>query len=512
MKKIDRIFINGEVITVDEENRIVEAVAVSQGKISECGSSDEIRKLAGSETEIVDLMGKCVLPGFIDSHVHFMQTGLNGLAINLWGEASLDGILQKIKNEASGHPKGMVIRGVGYDEETLREKRPPTRWELDRVCPDKPLWLCRIDSHSCVVNTSMLRLIDLEGVDGVSTDSNGLPDGVLRGKANNRARNTVYGMIDDDTRRKAAFYAQEKAFEVGITTLNALEGGKLFHDSDFIVLNGMREELKLDVEIFFQTTDVDRAMAMGASRIGGCIILDGSIGSKTAAIIDDYQAEQGNNGVLYYRQEEIDEFVRKAHRAGLQMSVHAIGERAIDQILQAYNRVLAKGQAKDHRHRIEHFELPTCGQIKLAAQLGVIPSAQPAFDFYWGGENGMYAMRLGRDRVLRMNPLNSIIKGGCMILGGSDSDVTPMNPLLGIHAAINHTNPAQRLTVMEAIKLFTINGAYGISKEKEIGTIEKEKIADFVTLEESPLKIDAGRIKDIRVCSTVKRGVDVYTA
>jgi len=512
MKKADRIFINGEVVTADAYNRVFEAVVISQGRIMECGTSDAIKELAGPETEIVDLKGKCVLPGFIDSHVHFMQTGLNGLAINLREEASLDGVLQRIKEEAPKYSGSTVIRGIGYDEDKLKEKRPPNRWELDRVCPDKPLWLCRVDSHSCVVNTRMLQLIDLEGVDGVSADGSGQPDGVLRGKANNRVRNIVYDMIDDDTRRKAAFYAQEKAFEVGITTLNALEGGKLFHDNDFIVLNRMKDELTLDVEIFFQTVDVEKAVAMGANRVGGCIILDGSIGSRTAAIIDDYLDEAGNNGVLYYTQEEIDEFVRKAHRAGLQMSVHAIGERAIDQILQAYSRVLAENPAKDHRYRIEHFELPTCEQIALAAQLGIIPSTQPAFDFYWGGENGMYAMRLGRDRALRMNPLNSIIKGGCIILGGSDSDVTPMNPLLGIHAAVNHTNPAQRLSVIDAIRMFTINGAYGVFKEDEVGTIEKGKIADLVVLEENPLKVDASRIKDITARSTVKRGFDVYTA
>jgi hypothetical protein len=512
MKKADKIFVNGEVITVDAGNRVLEAIAVSGSRILDCGSNEEIEKLAGPDTEIIDLDGKCVLPGFIDSHVHFMQTGLNGLAINLWDARTVDDILNRIHSNISKYENDRVIRGIGYDEENLGERRPPNRWELDSICPDKPLWLCRIDSHSCVVNSNLLEQLDLEGVEGVSLDPLGRPDGILRGKANNKARNRVYDMIDDRTRRKAAFYAQDRAFEVGITTLNALEGGKLFHDNDFAVLHGMKEELKLDVEIFFQTTDVDKALTMGAKRVGGCIILDGSIGSRTAAIVDDYWDDPGNNGILYYTQQQIDEFVYRAHQAGLQVSVHAIGERAIDQILSAYSKALRDLPGRDHRHRIEHYELPTPEQIRLTAELGIIPSVQPAFDYYWGGVEGMYGIRLGKERALRMNPLKDILEGGCMILGGSDSDVTPMNPLLGIHAAVNHTNPQQRISVMEAIRAFTSNGAYGMFREREIGTIEKGKLADLVVLSENPLKVSSERIKDIAVHATFKKGIGVYTA
>lgn len=509
MNFADLVITGGDVFTQTKSFPRATAVAVRDGRVLAVGSRDEMRELIGPKTKLVDLSGCVVMPGFIDSHVHFVQTGLDAISVDLSGATSVKEVLERLKRQGNTMQGGW-IRGVGFDETKCIEKRPPSIDELDGIFPDRPVWLCRVDSHSCVVNTAGLKTLNLPpDTEGIQRKS-GRPTGFLSREANSLARKKVFGSIPKEQRLKAMKAAERMALEAGITMLNALEGGPLFADEDAESLFKYRDELTVETVLFYQTTDVKKVLEMGLERIGGCIILDGSFGSRTAALLEPYADDPTTRGVLYFSDEELRDFVLRAHKSGLQITFHALGERAIEQVISAYEHAQSVFPRKDARHRVEHFELPTPEHYRRAAAAGVVLSVQPAFEHFWGGVDGMYGLRLGKERALLTNPYRSLIDAGAVLAGGSDSNVTPMNPLLGIHAAVNRSNTMQRISVQEAVDMFTINGAYAVFKEEETGSVEVNKKADFVVLSADPFKVEPGCIKDIEVLMTIKGGKVVY--
>lgn len=507
MEKID-IYINGNVITCEEDNLYTEAFAVKEGNFLAVGPKEEVIRIAGENAVIHDLQGRTVVPAFVDSHVHFVQTGLNALAIKLHRCKTIEEVLDTIKN--ADKPKKGIIRAVGFDESNLRENRYPTMEELDAIVENQPLWICRIDSHSSVVNSRAFKDLNLPNATaGIEKNQEGKPTGVLRQKANSLARKHALEHTSMEERVKAIKEAEKLALVKGVTLVNALEGGELFHDMDADFLLQYKNQLRIETEVFYQTTDVEKVLKKGLKRIGGCVILDGSIGSRTAAISEVYEDDPSTNGVLYFDNETLKDFVLEAHKNGLQVTVHALGNRAIQQIIDVYKYCLQVYPRKDHRHRIEHFELATEAQVKEAAAMGLVVSMQPAFEYFWGGEEGMYRDRLGEVRGKKTTPLGLVVKHGGIAIGGSDSDVTEIDPLLGIQSAVTHENQENRISPYDALKMFTIHGAYGVFQEDRRGSIKEGKIADFVVLEENPLTAEATTIKDIAVLGTYVAGEKV---
>ena len=507
----DKVLYNGTIITLEDSNPRVEALAIRDGEIIALGSNEEILALSEPREGSIDLKGKTVVPGFTDAHVHFMATGLNMLGIKLNQANSVEEVLEKIKEGVERLEPGQLVLASGLDTNNFEEERYPTLQELDRIAPDNPVFINRVDSHSCFVNSQTIDLIKLPiDMQGVETNQDGQPNGFMRKKANSFVRNKVLGIIPEKRRIKAARVAAKEALKVGITTVHALEGGPLFNYKDVKTLINIEDQLPIHLVIWHQTMDMDQIEKEGLIRVGGCIVLDGSFTSRTAAINEDYSDDPGNNGVLYYDQETVDKFVERAHKSGVQISVHVLGERAIDQILTAYQKAFDKYPRQGVRHRLEHFELPSQEQIEWAADLGIILSMQPAFEYYWGG-SGMYGSRLGKERALRTNPFRSIVDAGGTIIGGSDSDVTEMNPLVGIQGAITHSNPEQRLTPKEALRLFTINPAYSVFEETLRGTIKVGKYADLTVLDQNPLEINPENIDQIKVEMTICEGEIAYS-
>nr|WP_239559052.1 amidohydrolase [Sporohalobacter salinus] len=460
----------------------------------------------------LNLEGKTVVPGFIDSHVHFVQTGLNKLFLNFTGVNSQEEMLDLIRNKAEKLVDGEWIYGVGFDENNFANLQLPTRWQLDKIASDNPVWLSRIDCHSCVLNSKALKLLNIsQSILGLDKDRSGRLTGIIRNKANFKVRNWILDNIHYKKRVKALQIATKLALEAGITTIHSMEGGGLFSELDLKLLLEVKEKNPLDIVVFNQTMDVERVLNLGLNRIGGCIALDGSIGSRTAALKEPYADDPTQDFQLYHFQRRINKFVTKAHKEGLQIAVHAIGGQAINQILKAYEVAQKKYPRDNPKHRIEHGELIDQQQINKARELGVTLSIQPAFDYYWGGSDGMYGTRLGARRAKRTNPYRNIIDAGCLIIGGSDSDVTPMNPLLGIHGAVNHSNPEQQLTIKEALKLFTINAARATSEEDIKGSIEVGKVANFTILNQDLLAVSKEKIKDIKVIKTIINGKIHYS-
>lgn len=452
----------------------------------------------------VDMQGRTIVPGFVDAHTHFFQTGLDKLFVDLGGATTLGSVLEKLQ-KAPGGPRTWLF-AHSYEEDKLTDVDVVTCADLDPLFPERPIWINRIDYHSAVVNTAALRRLGLApGTPGLLVTSAGKPDGRLRSEAYLQAKAQVSRMYPIDTKNRAVKTAATACIANGITALHALEGGRIFGDEGVTTVLKRAHLLPLDLTLFLQEKNVHFTTRFGFEHLGGCILIDGSIGSYTAALEDDYVGLPGERGTLYEKRRELTAFVEEAHTAGVQLAFHAIGPRAIELVLDAYERALRKVPRYDHRHRIEHFELATDEQIRRAADLGVVVSMQPSFEHFWGGPSGMYASRLG-ERWRRTNRLRTILDAGLVIAGGSDTNVTPAIPLLGIHAAVNHPNDEERVTVEEALRMMTLDAAYSGFNERRHGSLSPGKDASFVVLDRDLFAVPKERIREIRVLETWFRG------
>jgi predicted amidohydrolase YtcJ len=254
--------------------------------------------------------------------------------------------------------------------------------------------------------------------------------------------------------------------------------------------------------------DVDMVVTLGLPRIGGCILLDGDVGPHTAALSEPYADDPACYGTLYYTQEEVNAFVLKAHKAGLQVAMHAVGDGAVEQALDAYSAALTAHPRHDHRHRIEHCEIIREEQIERARRLGVALAIQPPFNHYW--PHTSYYSSLGEERAWKADPVRSLMRPGLLVAGGSDSTVTPLGPLIGVHAAVGHSNPAERIGVREALELYTINAARLAFEESDKGSLETGKLGDIVVLSEDPSEVEPSQIKDIPIEMTIVGGQVAY--
>ncbi|SMP52253.1 amidohydrolase [Anoxynatronum buryatiense] len=506
MKNDRLLFFNGEILTLTETMPQADWLLVADGKITAVGRGSEWERYQAGATS-VDLAGRTLIPGLIDSHVHLMETALNEVGINVGACGSVDEIIAHIRNNQGRHAWGKLIHCVGLEEVKLKEKRMPTRFELDTVITDRMLWISSVEYHVSVVNTLGLRWLDLPfNLEGIQRNEAGVPTGVLTGRANFFARKKLLGLTTDQTREKGVRQVLSRAIEKGVTTINAMEGGFLFHDQDALYVLRSLEKMPIDVAFFYQTTDVAKVVALGLDKIGGCIFVDGSFGAHTAALDYPYSDRGESMGTLFFHFEEIRDFVSESMKHNLTVTLHAIGTRAIRLVLEAYREGRRLHPCSTSILRIEHFELPNQDLIEQAVLLKVILSMQPAYEYFWGGSGGMYEERLGEQRRCRTNPLKTLWKQGCIIAGGSDSDVTPIDPLLGIHAAVNHPTESERLAPLEALAMFTLNGAKAIGQQGEKGTLEVGRLADLCILEENPLRVNPEKIKDIQVTATIKKG------
>lgn len=477
----------GRVWTTEGERK---AFVVDSGRIKWVGE-----KIPFEESlfeEIHDYGENFIFPGFIDSHTHFTATGVDSIALDLRNVESREELLDLVREEAKRKEKGEWIWGIGWDESRFKDRVIPTRKDLSLVSPHNPVMLLRIDHHSCLVNDRTIELLGLPG------DLEGIDVGWLRAEANELVRAKFWETMPDEIIRDGIRRAVEIALSHGITMVNALEGGEWFSDRALNILLEMQDKLPIKVVVFPQFIDVDKVLNMGLRRIGGCITIDGSFGSRTAALSEPYADDPSNRGRLYFDEDSLYKFFIRAHREGLQIAVHAIGDRAIDLSLRCYEKVLREYPREDHRHRIEHFELPPTDGIERALALNLVISVQPTFEALWGGENGMYAARLG-ERWKRTNPLKSMLKMGLTLAGGSDSDVTPMDPLLGIKAAMSLPNEDERLSFDESVRLFTYNGAYAVFLERERGDLKEGMVADFCIVSPDLSEVKATYIGGERV-------------
>ena len=498
------LLFNGQIHTLDEAKPRAEAVLIESERFRRVGSNDELSSADASEK--LDLQGLAVFPGFIDSHVHLLSYGLSLREVDLTSASSINDILDMIR---SAEPEGRVVRASQLDPESLKEGRYPTRTELDSVFKKRPVFVKRRDEHSSALNSAAFRLLGFSGeMTGVEVDtSTGEPTGVLRQRANQVALEKFHGMIDEDEMEDAYIEGCRSALAKGVTTIHSLIGAdESPKRKDWEILREILDDLPVRIVPYFQTRDVEKILRLGLETIGGCILVDGSIGSRTAAFSEDYRDDPGNKGCLYLGDEELSTFFELSEKVSLQIAVHAIGDRAVEQVLNCYEKVLAKSGIKDQRHRIEHAEYVREEQFKRMARLKICLGMQPAFEGFWGQAGGMYERRLGKDRAGRLNSFNTALKHGVCIAGGSDAPITPVDPVYGIHCAVNHPSEESKLSVEKAIRMFIYGGAYIAHMESEIGVIKPGYLADVVGLSADPLSLKPDKIKNIEVILVIQNG------
>jgi predicted amidohydrolase YtcJ len=504
----DLLIRNGRCLSV-RDNKTYDWIAVHREKIVALGNGDSFEtELEGCDI-CVDARGGSVLPGFYDSNFHFVQTALDQESVYLGNALSFDDIGDLIRTECRQDSDRPII-GYGIDETRLKEGRLPDRYALDTFCNDRPVWLSRVEYHTSILNTyAMLHYKIPFTIHGIELDNKKIPTGVFRLYANAMLRDGILSDISFQRRHEAARKLSGELLRKGVTTVNAMEGGFLFSDKDAEFVQMYADTLPIELKLFFQTTDIKRIKEMGLTRMGGSLFADGAFGSRNAALSEDYADMAGVRGALYYTQEEMNELVSGCYANGIQLAVHVIGERAIDQVLTAHEFAMNETGVTGLRHRLEHAELATPEHIARAAELDLVFSMQPAYEHYWGGPDGMYNKRLG-ERYKRTNPFREILDAGIVVCGGSDSDVTPSDPLLGIHSAVNHPVAEHSVNLLSAIKFFTVNGAYAVSEEESSGDLRIGHTADIAVLDKDIFAVPTSAISDCSVSYTVKSGQLVY--
>jgi predicted amidohydrolase YtcJ len=382
---------------------------------------------------------------------------------------------------------------------------------LDEVVPDRYVGLSHVTGHAAVVNTKSLRYLGFRGnKPGVDTDrETGEPTGVVRDPAVMEVQDRLMGLKTDEELKRAVRTAAEDAARVGLTTVHTV-GEPLGQRGVRIVMESA-DRLPVRVLIYPLVSDqIDRDLENTPGKAGLKVIADGAIETHTAALYEPYTDDPTTKGMLYYTQESMNEVVLRAHMANMQLAIHCESDTTIDQVLDAYENALKKHPSGDHRHRIEHYELSTDEQNRRVARLGIFLSMQPAFIYLWGGPDGKYAEYLGKERMKRAHTYKSLLDLAIPIAGGSDSFVTPWNPILGIHALVNHPDAEQRVSLRDALNIFTINGARIGFEEGSKGSVEVGKLADLVVLSKDPYACKPDEILGIEIMMTIVGGKIVY--
>lgn len=502
----DTIIKNGRCLTMCGDNE-VGWVAVAGKMICATGDGDEWQRLVRPDTLVIDAHGASVLPGFIDNHFHVMQTAINMMSVDLSAARSHRELGEML---AAAEAREGAILGCQIEESQFAEKRFPDRYVLDKYCSDHPVVIFSKEYHVSMLNTHALLYYKVPfSLDGVELDSNALPTGVFRHNANYVLRSNVLRNLPDEFRMEAIHLAMSRLLENGITTVAAIEGGWLFDDRDAEFIYAHSGEFPVDMPLFYQTMDLAKVWKLGLRRVGGNIMVDGTLASHSAALMTPYADRPGDRGRIFLPQDTLDEFVQQCYEQDMQLALYSIGDRAIESVLQAHERAIQLGGSPTQRHRVEHAILATHEQIARAAEMRLIFSVQPTYEYLWGGKGGMYESRIG-ERYRRTNDFAAMFAAGVVVCGGSDSDVTEPRPLLGIHASVNRAVPEHDLTIRQAIEMYTVNGAYALFEDKRKGMLMPGYLADIVVLDRDILRAPKEQLEQTCVTVTIKSGSVLY--
>lgn len=530
----DLIYFNGVIYTGigfdTDKPQTVQAIAVGGGKVIATGTTADIKHLAGAHTRMINLdtadTGNYIFPGFNDAHTHLGSAGQTKLNVDLTGVPSLADMLAKVRAYAEKAAPGHWLTGGNWDHTLWADKVLPTRQELDKVTGDHPAYLERIDGHIAVVNTAALKAAGITGATkppeggAIDLDPNRQPTGILR----ETAKELVSKIIPPPTpeeRRKGLELAIQDAISHGVTSVQDFSDWQ-----DFLVFEQMEKEGKLDVRVseWIPFKDpLDRLLKMRAhhnqndpmlhtSMLKG--FMDGSLGSRTAAMKAPYADDPGNSGLPQYTKDELNRMTAARAKAGFQMGFHAIGDKATEMALDAFSQ---PGVSRTARNRIEHAQVVDPADIPRFKQLGVIASMQPNHlltDMNWA------EARLGPERAAYSYAWKAFLDAGVPLAFGTDYPVEPITPFRGLYAAVTRMNeagtrsyfPQNRLTRGQALYAYTQGSAYAEFTEHRKGKLQPGYEADFIVVDRDLYRIEAPAILQTRVSATYVGGREVYTA
>ncbi len=533
------VYLGGPVLTLDAQDRVVEALAVEDGRIAAVGTRAEVEAWAGGRARVVDLEGRALLPGFIDAHGHFPGAGLYAINVDLnsppIGDVqTFDDLVARLREKAAETDRGDWVVGWGYDDTLLAEKRHPTREDLDRASTEHPIAILHISGHLGVLNS---RGLEIAGYDADTPDPEGglirraagsrQPDGVLEETALDPITGVIlqpslvdaWRIVREGSRRYLA--AGVTTAQNGYAPANQLPALSWLARLGLIPLRvvlwpGHEVAMaSLEGEPVFESPDPERA------RIGAVkIVADGSIQGYTGYLSEPYHVPPGDDpgyrGYPRVAREQLVADVERLHAAGWQIAIHGNGDASIDDILDAFESAQRKAPRADARHIVIHAQMAREDQLDRMKILGVIPSFFALHVYYWGDRHRDIFM--GPKRAARMSPSRSAVERGMHFTIHCDSPVVPMEPLRLVWAAVNRRSasgasigPEQRITPMQALRAVTIEAAYQHFEDDVKGSLEPGKLADLVILSRSPLE-DPERIDTIDVLETIVGGETVWRA
>ena len=495
-----KVFTNAKFISCEDESRTFSVMAVDKGKIAYIG--DTLPPLYDNARR-VDLGGATVVPIFGDTHLHFQSYSFFLSTVDVRTAGNFDEMGNMLRGYMQNNPKTKLLLAFGCSGHCVEEKRLPVHTDLDKML-DTPLMIVKYDGHAAVANTALISKLPQEIKDDEGFDAE---TGWLYLNAFYMAVNFITASVSPLKIIAGMEFAAYELAKAGLGYLHTTDGVGYKNDIDIDTLRAISYGLPQCIRLFFQTTDTDKVVRRRLPRIGGCfeLAIDGCFGSKDAAISGGYTDEPENEGFLFISQQELNDFCIKANRLNLQISVHAIGDVAVDRALTAFEAALSDYPRKDSRHIIIHADLIPQPMIKRAAALGISIALQPNF-LQWKEEPAEYLERILGERIDNLIPLRDLVDAGILIGAGSDAPCTVPNPIESMHNCCNHPNPAQSVTPIEALKMHTLWPAKMCFDENRRGSLSVGKIADFVVLSGNPLEVPIGNLRELRVTDTYFEG------
>ena len=533
----DTVFKNGNFYTVNERQPRAEAVAVKAGKIIYVGSNKDVKTFEGNDTRIVDLKGSTVVPGLTDSHYHLSGVGAREMNLNLEGTESLEAFLAKVKERVNNTKPGEWVTGRGWIETFWKPQAFPTRWDLDKISPENPVYLTRADGHASIANSAALKAAGIDkntpnpfGGEFLKDAKTGELTGMLIDSAQSRVSSRIPRGNSDES-EQALLIGVKRSIELGWCQVQI--PGNSFGEVDLIKKLFGEEKIKLRIYDAVSGPGPSAKKLLSEGPIIGAFdnhftvrgikaYMDGALGSRGAALLEPYADSPNTSGFFTTKEEDLLPMFIEALRQGIQVETHAIGDRGNRTILDLYEKAFktvpaAERKVRDPRWRVEHSQIVNPIDIPRFAKLGVIPSMQPSHAI---GDLHFAPSRLGIKRLEGAYAWQSFIKSGSIIPGGSDAPVERGEPMIEFYAAVARKDqkgysdegwhPEQAVTREQALKMFTIWAAYAAFEEKMKGSLEVGKLADLTVLSADIMKIAEPEILRTRCVMTVIGGEIVY--
>lgn len=522
-QQADFIVINAKIYTVNPDFELVDGFAVKDNKFVAVGNSKEIQETFNAK-ETIDMKGKVIYPGFYDAHCHFYGYGLNLQKANLKGTKSFDEVIARVKQFADENPSEWIF-GRGWDQNDWEIPEFPTNEKLNKAFPNTPVVLTRIDGHAAIVNDAALKYAKITPKSKIEGGKLIIKNGKLSGVLIDNAMELVNSAIpvhDSKTKARALLKAQDKCFEVGLTTVD--DAGLDY--STIMLIDSLQkmDSLKMRIYAMLQLSNenIEKFLKKGPQTTDKlnvrCIKLyaDGALGSRGACLLKDYSDDPGNKGLIVTEAGLLKEICRKAYDYNYQVATHAIGDSANRIMLNIYGEILKK--ANDRRWRIEHAQVIDKEDFMLFKAYSIIPSVQPTHatsDMYWAGD------RLGTERIKFAYAYKELLNTNGWLPAGSDFPIEDINPLFGFYASVARMDQEyypggafqkeNALSREEALKSMTIWAARSNFEEDYKGSIEAGKLADFVVLDKDIMLIDIKEVFKVKVLQTFIGGKRVYS-